>query len=138
MHNRVQPAPDAVFWDEFLADLRRLVALTRAAGIPDTQVWLDPGFGFGKTPPQKLECLRLLGRVRALGFPVLLGTSRKSTLGLVLNAPVDARLEGDTATAVWGIAQGADMLRVHDVAAIRPAARMADAIRAGLRWRQPD
>ncbi|MDR2863801.1 MAG: dihydropteroate synthase [Puniceicoccales bacterium] len=135
MHNRTHPVDDSVFWETYLDELRHSVGLARDAGVPDSQIWLDPGFGFGKTPAQNLECLRQLDRVVALGFPVLLGTSRKSTLGLVLDAPVAARQEGNTATAVWGIAHGAAMLRMHDVAATQPAVRMADAIRAGLHWR---
>jgi dihydropteroate synthase len=136
-HNRHHPAPDATFWEEYLADLRHIIALARTAGIPDSQVWLDPGFGFGKTPPQNLECLRLLDRTRDLGFPILLGTSRKSTLGSILNAPVDARLAADIASNVWGISQGVSMIRVHDVAAVLPAVRTADAINAGIRWQTP-
>jgi dihydropteroate synthase len=134
MHNRPSPAADETFWADYLSDLERLVVLARKAGVPDFQIWLDPGFGFGKTPAQNLECLRRLRRVRALGFPVLLGTSRKSTLGLVLDAPVQERLEGDLAAATWGIAEGADMIRVHDVAGHRKVVRMADAIRAGVEW----
>ena len=134
MHNRTAPAA-ADFWDEYLADLRHLIALARGAGVPDSQLWLDPGFGFGKTPVQNLECLRQLRLTKELGFPVLLGTSRKSTLGIVLNAPVHERLDADHAAATWGISQGADMIRVHDVAGHRRTLRMADAIRAGLAWK---
>jgi dihydropteroate synthase len=134
MHNRTTPASDEVFWQEFLGDMQRSIDLVRAAGVPDEQIWLDPGFGFGKTPAQNLESLREMRRLVELGFPVLLGTSRKSTLGLVLEATVGERHEGNTSTVVWGIAQGAAMVRVHDVAAIRQAVRMADAIRAGLQF----
>ena len=132
MHNRATPLPDAIFWTTFLDELRHSIALALEAGVARGQLWLDPGFGFGKTPAQNLECLRGLGQVAGLGLPVLIGTSRKSTLGLVMGAPVLERHEGNTATAVWGIANGAAMVRVHDIAAIRPAVRMADAIRAGL------
>jgi dihydropteroate synthase len=134
MHNRAAAAPDGVFWETFLDDTRRLVALARAAGVPDAQLWLDPGFGFGKTPTQNLEALRSLERFAALGFPVLLGTSRKSTLGIVLGgAGVHERLDADKAAVVWGVSRGAAMVRVHDVAAYRDTLRMADALRAGLR-----
>jgi dihydropteroate synthase len=129
MHNRESVAAPGMFWDSFLGDMRRAVAQAQTAGIRKEQLWLDPGFGFGKTPAQNLECLRELRRLCALGFPVLLGTSRKSTLGLVLGASMEARDAGTIATNVWGIAEGAQMLRIHDVAAMRPHALMADAIR---------
>ena len=133
MHRR--PRPDyADFWSEILTDLRASVRLALAAGVPAEQLWTDPGFGFGKTPAQNLMLVRDLSKVAALGFPVLLGTSRKSTLGLALGEPDPLRRGvGNDVTAAWGIAQGAAMLRVHDVAAIRPVARMADALRGGAR-----
>jgi dihydropteroate synthase len=79
--------------------------------------------------------LKQLNRIVALGYPVLLGTSRKSTVGLVLDAPTHDRLEGTGATVVWGIQQGCQMVRVHDVAAMLRFVRMADAIRSGLAWK---
>jgi dihydropteroate synthase len=133
MHNR----PDrnyGDFWTDLILDLRLSLAVARAAGVADNQIWLDPGFGFAKDPPHNLEVLKHLDRIVALGRPVLLGTSRKSTIGLVLGAPVDERLDGTGATIVWGIQQGCQMVRVHDVAAILRFARMADAIKAGLDW----
>jgi dihydropteroate synthase len=136
MHNR--PNRDYHdFWPQFLAELQVSLYLARAAGIPDRQIWLDPGFGFGKGPAHNLESLKHLARVAALGFPVLLGTSRKSTLGLVLDRPVNQRLEGTAATLVWGIAQGCHMARIHDVAAILPFIRMADAIQQGASFHPP-
>lgn len=134
MHNRAEPASDAAFWPDLLRDVRDAVARAEAAGVRRGQLWLDPGFGFGKTHAQNLEVLGRLSRLTAIGLPVLLGTSRKSTLGAVLGeASPTARAPGDAACAAWGIAQGAAMLRVHDVAAIRPVARMADALRGGAR-----
>ena len=133
MHNR----PDrnyADFWRDLLLDLRLSLAVARAAGVPDAQIWLDPGFGFAKEPPHNLEVLKHLGRIVALGHPVVLGTSRKSTIGLVLGAPVTDRLDGTGATLVWGIQQGCAMVRVHDVSAMLRFVRMADAIRAGQHW----
>jgi len=104
-------------------------------GMPKEQLWTDPGFGFGKTPAQNLILVRDLSKIAALGFPVLLGTSRKSTLGLVLGEPDPLRRGvGNDVTAAWGVAQGASMIRVHDVAALRPVVRMADALRHGPRW----
>ena len=134
MHNR----PDRAygdFWRDVVLDLRLSLAVARAAGVPEAQIWLDPGFGFAKEPPHNLEALKNLARVVALGHPVLVGTSRKSTIGLVLDAPVSNRLDGTGATLVWAIQQGCAMVRVHDVAPMMRFVRMADAIKAGLAWK---
>ncbi len=141
MHNRPAPFADDSgddsgknFWDDFLSSLKNSVAHARAAGVPATQLWLDPGFGFGKTPAQNLSVLRYLDRVCALGPPVLLGISRKSTLGLVLDEPVpERRAAGNIAGAVWGLARGAAMVRVHDISEVRQAVKFADAVRFGFR-----
>jgi dihydropteroate synthase len=134
MHNR----PDAAyadFWPDLLADLRLSLALARAAGVPAHQLWVDPGFGFAKSPAQNLEVVKNLSRVAALGYPVLLGTSRKSTLGRVLGgAPAHDRLEATAATVTWGIQQGAAMVRLHDLPAHQRTLKMADALKAGLAW----
>ncbi|HTS15413.1 MAG TPA: dihydropteroate synthase, partial [Candidatus Sulfotelmatobacter sp.] len=92
---------------------------------------VDPGIGFGKTAGHNLRLLRELAALRQLGRPILLGTSRKSTIGLVLDLPVEERLEGTLATTALGIAAGADIVRVHDVRANRRVALMADAIVRG-------
>jgi dihydropteroate synthase len=134
MHRRAQ-ADYRDFWPEVLSDLRESLRRARSAGMPPQQLWTDPGFGFGKTPAQNLALVRDLSKVAALGFPVLLGTSRKSTLGLVLGESDPLRRGvGNDATAVWGVAQGASMIRVHEVAALRPVLRMADALRRGQGW----
>ncbi len=134
MHRRAQ-ADYGDFWPEVLADLRDSLRRAQVAGMPPQQLWTDPGFGFGKTPAQNLALVRDLSKVAALGFPVLLGTSRKSTLGLVLGETDPLRRGvGNDATAVWGVAQGAAMIRVHEVAAVRPSLLMADALRRGLAW----
>ena len=128
MHNRVEAVYSNLI-DEVLADLR--VALDRALslGVPAANLIVDPGFGFGKTPEHNLAVLRELARLRELGRPVLLGTSRKSTIGRVLGGvPVEDRLEGTIATTAIGIAAGVDVVRVHDVLANVRAARMADAV----------
>lgn len=131
MHRR-READYHDFWPEMLADLRGSLRAAMAAGMPREQLWTDPGFGFGKTPAQNLLLVRDLAKVAALGHPVLLGTSRKSTLGLVLGEPDPLRRgAGNDVTAAWGVAQGCSMVRVHDVAAIRPVIRMADALRQG-------
>lgn len=132
MHNR----PDrnyGDFWADVLLDLRLSLTLASRAGIASHQIWLDPGFGFAKSPPQNLEVITRLSRIVGLGHPVLVGTSRKSTLGVVLDgAPVDDRLEATAATAVWAIQQGCAMIRVHEVAPLRRFVRTADAVKAGL------
>ena len=134
MHRRAQAAYED-FWTEVLQDLRTSLRCAQAVGMPKEQLWTDPGFGFGKTPAQNLMLVRDLSKIAALGFPVLLGTSRKSTLGLVLGEPDPLRRGvGNDVTAAWGVAQGASMIRVHDVAALRPVVRIADALRHGPRW----
>jgi dihydropteroate synthase len=133
MHNR----PDRAYLDflpDVIRDLRLSLALAQRAGIPPHQLWLDPGFGFAKSAAQNLEVLKHLDRIVALGHPVVLGTSRKSTLGQVLGTPVGDRLEGTLVTSAWAIQQGCAMIRVHDVEPLVRAARMADAIRAGLNF----
>ncbi len=133
MHNRPTPVYGN-FWNDVLTDLRAGCALAVAAGVEERQLWTDPGFGFAKDGPQNLEVLKNLHRIAHLGPPVLLGTSRKSTIGKVLDRPVDRRLEGTAATQVWGIAEGAAMVRIHDVAEIMPFLKMTDAIRQGIRF----
>ena len=136
MHNR----PDknyADFWKDVVSDLSLSLMLAQWAGVAREQIWLDPGFGFAKDPVQNLEVLKNLSRIVALGFPVLLGTSRKSTIGNVLdNAPVEDRLDGTAATVVWGIQQGAAMVRLHEIAPMKKFIKMADAIKAGIEWRE--
>ena len=125
------------FWGEILAFLREGIEHARAAGLPEEMVIVDPGFGFGKTVDQNLDLLRQLHRLRALGRPVLLGTSRKSTIGHVLDLPVSERVEGTGATVVLAIPQGVDIVRVHDVAPIVRMVRMADAIARHPAWAPP-
>lgn len=105
--------------------------ITMAAGIPGGRIVLDPGFGFGWTEEENLEMLRRLPELWAQGLPLLVGTSRKSTIGRVLDLPVEHRLEGTGATVAMSIAAGCDIVRVHDVAAMRRTARMTDAIVRG-------
>ncbi len=97
-------------------------------GIAESALWLDPGFGFGKTPAHNLELLRRLREFTRFGLPILVGTSNKSTIGHVLNLPVDQRMEGTAATVAIAIANGAAAVRVHDVKTMARVARMCDAI----------
>ena len=113
---------------DVLGSLSRSMGLARDAGVPDANIILDPGIGFGKTPEHNLEILRRLREFRGLGYPLLVGASRKSTIGLVLDLPADQRVEGTAATVALAIANGADMVRVHDVKAMVRVCRMSDAI----------
>ena len=97
-------------------------------GIHETQIWLDPGFGFGKTVEHNLTLLRRLDEIGRFGLPVLIGTSNKSTIGAVLGLPVEDRLEGTAATVALAIAKGAACVRVHNVKAMARVARMCDAV----------
>jgi dihydropteroate synthase len=133
MHNRAEPRYRDLL-AEVVADLR--AALDRAVrlGVAWDRLIVDPGFGFGKTPEQNLALVRELGALAVLGRPILLGTSRKSTLGRVLDLPVQDRLEATLATTALGIAAGADVVRVHDVLPNVRVARLTDAIIRGT-WR---
>lgn len=111
--------------------LRRSIQIAVEAGVPRDQVVIDPGFGFGKTTQDNLSLLRRLSEFRELEAPILLGTSRKSTIGKVLDLPVEDRLEGSLATLPLAIAGGADIVRVHDVRASVRVVRMADAVVRG-------
>jgi dihydropteroate synthase len=130
MHNR-EEARYTNLMAEILADLQAAIERALMAGIAWDAIIVDPGFGFGKTAAHNLVLLRELGLVRSLGRPVLLGTSRKSTLGKVLDLDADERLEATLATTALGIAAGVDIVRVHDVRPNVRAARMADAIVRG-------
>ena len=130
MHNQ-----EGTDYDDLMKDvgssLRWSAQTAQAAGVPPERIILDPGFGFGKTAEQNLEMLRSLPELRALGYPLLMGTSRKSTIGLVLELPVEERLEGTAATVALSVAYGADVVRVHDVLAMGRVARMTDAVTRG-------
>lgn len=114
--------------EDICRELLESVQIAREAGIPGEHIILDPGIGFGKTVEQNLELLNRLGEIRSLGYPLLLGPSRKSFIGYTLNLPPDKRLEGTAAAVAIGIARGADIVRVHDVEPMVRVARMADAI----------
>ena len=128
MHNK----PGGGYHDligEIATGLLESVEVGRAAGIPEDRIILDPGIGFGKTLEENLEIIRRLPELRKLGFPLLIGPSRKSFIGKTLDLPAGERLEGTAAAVALSIAGGADIVRVHDVKAMVRVARMADAIR---------
>jgi len=113
---------------EVIANLEKSIALAEKAGVVEQNIIIDPGIGFGKSLEQNLEIIRRLAELKSLNKPILLGTSRKSVIGLVLDLPPDQRLEGTAATVAIGIANGADIIRVHDVKEIARVCRMSDAI----------
>jgi dihydropteroate synthase len=114
-----------------IEDLKRSIDLALDSGVPWENIIVDPGIGFGKTLEQNLELVRRLDELKVLGRPILLGTSRKSMIGLILDLPPEQRLEGTAATIAIGIAKGADMVRLHDVREIIRVCRMSDAIIRG-------
>ena len=133
MHNQVgtdytDPVPDVI------GALRSSLNLALEAGVAVENVILDPGMGFGKTAEHNLEILRRLAEFKALGRPLLVGMSRKRTIGYVLDAPVDDRVEGTAATVALSVANGADIVRVHDVKVMARVTRMSDAVVRG--WKQ--
>jgi dihydropteroate synthase len=127
MHNRATATYTKLI-EEIVADLQAAIDRAVAAGVPREAIVVDPGVGFGKTHEHNLAVLRDLAALRALGRPILLGASRKSTLGRVLDLPPAERVEATIATTVLGIAAGVDIVRVHDVRPNVRAARMTDAV----------
>jgi dihydropteroate synthase len=143
MHNRSKPANAEVQarlggryvgmeYADLLEDVKRelmeSVALARAAGVQDEAIILDPGIGFGKTVEQNLALINRLDEIKSLGFPLLLGPSRKSFIGYTLDLPADQRAEGTAAAVAVGIIRGADIVRVHDVEMMTRVVRMTDAL----------
>jgi dihydropteroate synthase len=133
MHNQRGTAYTADVVEEVGAGLRESLVVAEKAGIESERVIVDPGLGFGKTPAHNIELLRRLGELRGLARPLLVGASRKSTVGLLLGgAPPEQRLEGSLALAVLAAERGADMVRVHDVAETVRALRVGDAVIRGF------
>jgi dihydropteroate synthase len=128
MANERDAPPKAGILTKVLYDLEAGIKAAEAAGVPPENIIIDPGIGFGKTLEQNLELINRLGEMKQLGKPILLGTSRKSMIGLVLDRPPEHRLEGNLAVTAIGIAAGADMVRVHDVWQTALVCRMSDAI----------
>jgi len=131
MHNQAGTEYAGDILESMIAFFEKSIDIAREAGIPQNQIILDPGIGFGKTAEQNILVMGRLGELRRLGCPVLLGTSRKSTIGRILDLPPHQRVEGTLATTALGIWQGVDIVRVHDVLENRRAALVADAVVRG-------
>ena len=127
MHNRDNTDYNN-FVEDMCEDLRESVAIAKAANIPDEHIILDTGVGFGKTYEQNLIAIHQLEKLKKIGYPVLLATSRKSVIGLTLDLPSDERVEGTVVTTVMGVEKGAAFVRVHDVKENLRAIRMTQAI----------
>lgn len=143
MHNRSNPASVEVReklggayigaeYENLIEDIKRelmmSVEIAKQAGVKENAIWLDPGIGFGKKREHNLELINRLDEIKKLGYPVLLGSSRKSFIGFTLDLPPEDRIEGTAATIAIGIARGADVIRVHDVKEMARVAKMTDAI----------
>lgn len=127
MHNRKEAAYEN-FMQDVAADLAETIRLAGQAGIPDDKIILDPGVGFAKTYEQNLEIMNCMDELHMFGYPILLGASRKSVIGMTLDLPVEERLEGTLATTVLAVMKGCSFVRVHDVKENVRAIRMAEAI----------
>jgi dihydropteroate synthase len=114
--------------DEVVSEVRESIDLALSANVKWENIIVDPGIGFGKSPEQNLVVMRRLRELRSLGRPILVGTSRKSMIGLTLGVPMDDRLEGTAATVAVSVCNGADIVRVHDVREMSRVCRMTDAI----------
>ena len=127
MHNRNEAVYDD-FQKDFIRDMQECIAIAKKANVPDDKIMLDPGVGFGKTYEMNLEIINHLEIMKQLNYPVLLGTSRKSVIGLTLDLPADERVEGTLATTVIGVMKGCSFVRVHDVKENYRIIKMTEAI----------
>ena len=127
MHNRNEAVYDD-FQKDFIRDMQECIAIARKANVTDDKIMLDPGVGFGKTYEMNLEIINHLEIMKQLNYPVLLGTSRKSVIGLTLDLPADERVEGTLATTVIGVMKGCSFVRVHDVKENYRIIKMTEAI----------
>ena len=127
MHNRNETVYDD-FQKDFIRDMQECIAIAKKANVPDDKIMLDPGVGFGKTYEMNLEIINHLEIMKQLNYPVLLGTSRKSVIGLTLDLPSDQREEGTMVTTVWAVQKGCMFVRVHNVQANVRAIKMAEAL----------
>lgn len=127
MHNRKEP--DYVdYIKDVKADLEETINIAHNAGIADDKIIIDPGVGFGKTYENNLQIIKYLEELNSFGYPILLGTSRKSVIGLTLDLPADRRLEGTLVTTVFGVIKGCSFVRVHDIKENYRAIKMAEAV----------
>lgn len=127
MHNRENTEYND-FWNDVRSDLEESVQLAKDAGVAEEHIWLDPGIGFGKTTEQNIWMMQHLSDLAEMGYPVLLGTSKKSMIGNVLDLPVSERLEGTAATVSYGVMNGCHIMRVHDVKGIVRTVKMMDVL----------
>jgi dihydropteroate synthase len=127
MHNR-NDRNYGPFYRDVLNDLFESIAMMKAAGVKDENIILDPGIGFAKNLTENIQMMRDLDKLVAIGYPVLLGTSRKTMIGQVLDLPISERMEGTGATVCYGIQKGCQIVRVHDVKEISRMATMMDAL----------
>lgn len=127
MHNRHKAVYDN-FLSDLVKDMEECIKIAREAGVSDDRIILDPGVGFGKTYEMNLEAIHHVDVLHQLGFPILLGTSRKSVIGLTLDLPADQRVEGTVATTVIGVMKGCAFVRVHDIKENKRAIQMTEAI----------
>lgn len=130
MHNRHEPVYQN-FLEDMVKDMEICVKIARDAGVSDDKIILDPGVGFGKTYEMNLSAIRHVDVLHRLGFPILLGTSRKSVIGLTLELPADQRVEGTLATTVIGVLKGCAFVRVHDVKENKRVIQMTEAVLGG-------
>ena len=128
MHNREVAEYKGHFMEEMLTDLQGSVDIAKDAGVSQTNIWLDPGIGFAKNLEQNVLAMQGLQQIADMGYPVLLGTSRKSMIGKILDLPVEERLEGTGATVCYGIDHGCHIMRVHDVKEVSRMVKMMDVL----------
>jgi dihydropteroate synthase len=128
MHNQVGTVYDMDMVEAIKGFFEVSIRLAKEAGIPDQNIMLDPGIGFGKTADQNIELMPRLHELHTLGYPLLLGASRKSMIGKILDLPPLDRVEGTVATSVFGVVQGVEIIRVHDIKENLRAVRVADAM----------
>lgn len=128
MHNREVAEYENTLQEDMQTDLKESIAIALASGVPQSNIWLDPGIGFAKDTAQNIVAMQNLQTIVRMGYPVLLGTSRKSLIGNVLNLPVEERAPGTSATVCYGIEKGCHIVRVHDVKEIAQAAKMMDVL----------
>lgn len=127
MHNRKDESYNNYF-EDYLDDLQQSITIVKEAGVPESHIILDPGIGFVKNLQQSVETMQRLETLVAIGYPVLLATSRKRMIGTILNLPLEERVEGTAATCAYGIMKGCHIVRVHDVKEVSRTVKMIDAL----------